>query len=132
MSASWELQKAIFATLDAALTVGVYSLGNVPDGLTGLFVVVGNSTMLANDTSETLGFEATITIDTWDNDPLSRGFNKLKPLMGEVYTALNRATFVIAGYTLVDIQAEYEQPFLDPDGVTTHGVQRFRAIISTN
>ena len=131
MSASWELQKAIYTTLEAALVQPVYSLGNVPQAFEGVYVVVGDSTLLPHDSDQQLGFECTIKVDTWDNDPNSRGFNQLKPLMGEVYNALNRATFTVTGYTLVDIQSEFEQPFLDPDGVTTHGVQRFRAILTT-
>jgi hypothetical protein len=131
MSASWELQKAIYGVLNAALTAPVYSLGNVPHNLKSVYAVVGDSTLVPHDSDLQLGFECTVKIDTWDNNPRSRGFGKLKPLMGEVYNALNRATFTVSGYTLVDIQAEYEQPMLDPDGVTTHGVQRFRAILTT-
>lgn len=131
MSAAWELQKAIYGVLDAALAEPVYSLGDVPDGFEGLYAVVGDSTLVPHDSALQLGFECTVKIDTWDNDPSSRGFGQLKPLMGSVYDALNRATFAISGYTLVDIQAEYEQPILDPDGVTAHGVQRFRALLTT-
>lgn len=131
MSAAWALQTSIYDALTAALTAPVHSLGDVPQKLEGVYVVIGDTTLLPHDTDLQLGFECTVKIDTWDNDPESRGFGKLKPLMGEVYSALNRATFPITGYTLVDIFSEFEQPFLDPDGVTTHGVQRFRVILTT-
>lgn len=131
MSAGWNLQKAIYAQLSAALSASVYSLGDVPENLTGLYAVVGDSTLTPHDSDAQLGFDVTVKIDTWDTNDNSRGFGELKPLMGEVYDALNRATFAVDEYTLVDIRQEYEQPFLDPDGVTTHGVQRFRAILTT-
>lgn len=130
MSADWELQKAVYSALDAALSVGVYSLGGVPQKLESLYVVIGNTTLIPHDTDGLTGFEVTIVIDSWDSDDTSEGFGKLKPLMGEIYTALNRVNLAVAGYNVLDCFFEFQNSMLDPDGVTTHGVQRFRAILA--
>jgi len=49
--------------------------------------------------------------------------------MKEVYNSLNRAEFIIDGYILIDIMQENETVLRDPDGITLHGVQRFRIIL---
>ena len=34
----------------------------------------------------------------------------------------------IAGYNVVDVCCEYQEAGVDPDGLTRHGVMRFRVI----
>ena len=126
MSAEALIDAAIFDALDAALTAPVYGAGNVPDNLEDRYVVIGNNTAIDWSTDGRTGFEMTVTIHTWDTIPTSRGFYNLKLLMGEVYITLSRANLTIYGYNVLELDYEFSESMLDPDGLTTHGVQRFR------
>lgn len=132
MSALWAVQEAVFAALDTGLVAPVYSLGNVPDNLATQYAVVGEATAEADDSDGRLGFSVVITVHSWDSDPDSHGFGRVKPLMNDVYTVLNRAALVVSGYTLTDSFFEFEQAMMDPDGLTAHGAQRFRVLLTTN
>lgn len=132
MSALWPVQEAVFAILDAALTVDVHSLGGVPDNLQAVHAVVGEASAEADDSDARLGFSVVTTVHTWDSDPNSHGFGQVKPLMKKVYDALNRVDLAVTGYTLVDCFFEFEQAMMDPDGLTAHGAQRFRVLLTTN
>ena len=127
MSAAWEVQKAIFAALDGNIAAPVFDA--VPENQTAPYIVIGDDTAVAFDADLQTGFDMTLTIHTWS---IYRGLKEVKTLMGEVYDLLNRATLAVSGYTVLDIVNEYGQPFLDGDGVTRHGVQRFRILLTKN
>lgn len=131
MSALWELQKAIFAELDGVISQPVFSVGNVPDNTEGVYAVIGEESATAHDADAQTGFEIAVTLHSWDSDPNSRGLKNVKVLMSEIYTQLNRADLSVAGYTVLDCFFEFEQAMIDPDGLTGHGVQRFRVILTT-
>jgi len=124
MSAELEVQKAIFSTLSAALSTTVYD--NVPDNAVAPYVVIGDDTFVQMDTDLIVGFEATITIHSWSK---YRGRAEVKTIMGNIYDALHRAEFTVQGYNLLGCDCEYSETFLESDGVTRHGVQRFRILI---
>jgi hypothetical protein len=89
-------------------------------------VTVGDDTTLDWDTDTSLGKEATITIHTWSR---YRGRTELKQIQGLVYNALHLVNLNVVGYDTVQCLSEFSETFLDPDGLTRHGVQRFRLII---
>jgi len=125
MSWEWELQVAIYTKLTADITPLVYSDGGVPDNVESLYVVIGNDTAIEWDTDGSTGFESTVTIHTWDTG--SSGSYKLcKELMGNIYDSLHRASLTVTGYDVVGIDQELSESFIDADGLTRHGVQRFR------
>ena len=129
MSIAWQLQIAIYGELDSALSDPVYSDGSVPDNTDDLYVVIGNDTHIEWDTDGETGFESTVTIHTWDTRSTVSGFGGIKPLMGSVYDALHRSTTLsITGYHMVGVDCEFQETFIDADGLTAHGVQRFRII----
>lgn len=132
MSASAELQKAVYVQLNGQLGgATVKSIGALPQNIEGGFVLVGDTTMVADDATEQLGFQATITIHSWYNLSDSEGLLPVLNLMGLIYNRLNRVQLVVSGYTLVDIFNEFEQAMIDSDDITAHGIQRFRAILTT-
>lgn len=132
MSALWEVQKAVYAALNGVLSVPVYSMGNAPDNIATTYTVIGEATSTADDSDQRLGFSVGVIVHTWDSDPNSRGFNQVEPVMGEIYDALNRVNLTFTGYTLTDCFFDYEQAIIDSDGLTAHGVQRFRVLLTTN
>jgi len=125
MSVEVEIQTAIFTRLNTGLTVPVFD--NVPDNQPKPYVVVGDDTVIEWDTDNNAGFEATITLHVWSDYP---GKAEVKTIQGEIYDLLHRAEFSVIGYNLINCSFEFGDTFLDVNGVTRHGVQRFRLILT--
>jgi hypothetical protein len=49
--------------------------------------------------------------------------------MDEAADILDRAALTAAGYTRIDCLGDFSEAMSDPDGVTKHGVQRYRMTI---
>lgn len=124
------IQTAIFAKLNADLNKPVYSMGAVPDNAIGQYVVIGADTHNEWDTDDEIGYESTVTIHAWDNDSNTRGFGAIKTLMGQINESLHRASLSVTGYNFIGCQFEFSDAFIDADGVTRHGVMRFRIFTS--
>ena len=129
MSAEAELQIAISNALSAGLSDPVFAWGDVPDNLDSLYVVIGDDTFIEYDTDGLTGFEATVVIHTWDTRSSNRSQIPLKNLKGEIYDLLHRAELVISGYNVITVEQEFSDNPRDPDGLTRHGVQRFRILM---
>lgn len=144
MGAEYQIQKAIFDKLvaDAPLiallaksTVNktkptIYD--NVPQVADSgkdadfPYVTIGEDTAFDWDTGTSVGKEATLTVHSWSRD---RGRKEVKEIQGAIYDALHLANLVVTGYTTVFIISEFSETLSDPDGITRHGIQRFRLII---
>lgn len=121
MSAQWELQKAIYSKLAGALSVSVFD--DVPQDEPAPYVTIGAATFADFSTDERTGFDCTYTIHVWSDN---EGTREAKQLQGDIYTALNRVELAVAGYTVLDPEFEFSDVLDDPNGITRHGVQRFR------
>jgi hypothetical protein len=121
------LQKAISdklvgaAGLTALVSTRIYDY--VPQAPTFPYVVFGDDTGTDWSTFGRLGEEVTITIHAWSRE---RGRKETKSIQSQIDAALNRQALTITGYTAVSCVREYQESFQDPDGITYHGVQRFR------
>lgn len=124
MSASLAIQESIYDILIASLSVPVYD--DVPDNAVMPYVVIGDDTVVEYDTDGKTGFDATLTIHTWSK---YRGRFEVKTIMGQIYTLLHRQDYDINEYNILGLDHEFEQTFLEADGVTRHGVQRFRLLL---
>ena len=49
--------------------------------------------------------------------------------MDRIHTLLHNGSVSVSGFNLIRLQFEFSDVMRDPDGVTRHGVMRFRAII---
>lgn len=121
MSAQWELQKSIYSALDAALSVPVYD--DVPQDAPAPYVTIGDATFVDFSAENRTGFECTQTIHVWSD---YEGTKEAKELQGAIYDALNRVELTVIGYTVLGPEFEFSNVLDDPNGVTHHGVQRFR------
>ncbi len=130
MGIAAELQVAIFNKLNNGLNVQVFSQGDAPDNLAAVYVTIGNDTHIPWDDDNLTGFESTLTIHIFDTTG-QRGYVNVKPLLGECYNLLHRGTIAINGFRLVGIDHEFEDTMIDADGLTPHGVQRYRVITET-
>ncbi len=126
----WPLQVGIRAALVAdgtliALVPAASILDHITQDSGFPYISIGETSAGPFDTKTEDGMEQSCTIHTWSR---IRGFDELKPIMGAIVDALDEAALTVTGHTLVLMRFEFSDTILDPDGVTRHGVQRFRAI----
>jgi hypothetical protein len=116
------------AIIDRLATVGTPVYDHVPQDTAFPYIVVGDDTSIPFDTDDSIGSETTCTIHVWSQ---YRGRKQVKDIMGAVYAALHRASFAITDGALIECASEFAESFLDPDGLTRHGVIRFRLIVES-
>lgn len=132
-----ELRVAVFAALKAyaplvALlaedpldaTAAVYD--HVPQDTAFPYLVVENPVGRDHDTDTTLGWDADLTIHAWSR---FRGQEEVEALQRETDDALNRTEPTIVDARIVTLHRIEHREILDEDGLTRHGIHRFRAII---
>jgi len=134
MSVATELQTWVFQTLShetTGLQVPVWD--NVPinpdtgETQSGWpFVTIGDDTLIPWDTDEDPGWEATLTLHIWSRYP---GRKEIKDLYGEIFTRLNRKAVQLNTHYMVDCTHDFFETFEDQDGITRHGVARFRVVL---
>lgn len=115
-----EIQMAIHAALQS-LGVDVYD--DVPQGATFPYVVIGEDDSIPFDTDDSTGFDTELTIHVWSR---YSGMKEVKDIMSDVYSTLNRRELSVSGAHVVDCIFQHQDVLLDPDGITRHGIIRFR------
>jgi hypothetical protein len=118
------LQKAVYERLSAVLDVPVYD--DVPENFKAPFVVIGDDVINEFDTDAESGFDVDVNISVYST---YRGREEVKKIQGEIYAALHRYPLVIQGYKYLGGDFEHANTFLESDGITRRGVQRFRSLI---
>jgi hypothetical protein len=89
------------------------------------YVVIGECTVVNADTDDMDGQEHVITLHTWSR---YRGKKEVKQIHAAIYAALHDAALTVTGYTAVYCFFESSEVFGDPDGLTQHGVSRYRVL----
>lgn len=127
---SWELQKAIFTALDGNVTgidsasVSVYD--DVPENTAYPYVILGEETSANSGTKSLDAIEHTLTLHVWSQ---YRGRREIKEIMQSVYSLLHNTAITVTGASLVNIRQEFNNTLMENDGITRHGVMRFRAVV---
>ena len=126
---SLELQKSIFNRLDGDSTLqnlvtDVYDF--VPENTAFPYVKVGEETSLDNGTKTLQGNEHTLVIHTFSQ---YRGSKEVKNIMSRIYALLHESSLSVSGASLVNLRFEFSDVIKENDGLTTHGLQRFRAVV---
>jgi hypothetical protein len=119
-----QIQKAVYTALVAALDVPVFD--NVPQNSPYPYVVVGDDTAVPWDTDDSLGTEATVTVHAWSQ---YRGRAEAKELLQQIYTALHRQDIAVENAVTIESIAEFQQTIVESDGLTRHGIIRFRITV---
>lgn len=125
-------QQIVFDRLTGNLGSGVTLFDTapfLPEGAPSTsfpYVVMGNDTSAPFDTDDTVGGVITVTLHFWSR---AEGFSQVKTIMQAAYDRLNRATLSKTGYSVLDCLHEFSEAMDDPDGVTKHGIQRYRLTI---
>lgn len=124
------LQTTIYSTLSSDNTLtstlgsGVYD--EVVEGATYPFVALGEETAIDYSTKNTNGGETTINVHIWSQ---YKGSKETKQIMDRIHDLLHDSNLSVTGFNLINLRFEFSDIMRDPDGVTRHGVMRFRAII---
>lgn len=126
---AWLLQVAIRQRLLNYVPVSskvsaVYD--HVPQDAEFPYIRIGEDTAIDFDTDSSVGTEHTIHIHVWSR---YRGKQEVKEIQQAVYDALQRHALPLPDLNLVSIDFEFSETVLDADGLTRHGVQRFRVLI---
>ena len=127
---SFALKSAIYTALnnDSTLTdthgAGVYD--DVPEGSGFPYVTMGEETAIDYGVKGTDGSEQTVNIHVWSQ---YRGSKEVKTIMDRIHTLLHDSSLSVSGFNLVNTRFEFMDILRDPDGITRHGVMRFRAVM---
>jgi hypothetical protein len=122
------LQSAIYTALNVpaittTLACGVYD--EVIEGNSYPFITLGEETAIDYSTNNLVGAETTINIHIWSR---YKGSKQTKEIMDKVHDLLHDVSLTVSGVNLINLRFEYSDIMRDPDGITRHGVMRFRAI----
>ena len=130
---SFALQQSIFTKISngtltdvsgTSITSKVFD--DVPEGTAYPYVVIGEETATNIGTKDNDANEHTLTIHVWSQ---YRGRKEIKNIMSQIYTILHNTDITVSGASLVNVRHEFEQTLLEADGITRHGVMRFRVVI---
>ena len=125
-------QESVYGALTASSTLQGL-IGNparvydsVPAVATYPYLTLGDVLVRDYDTKEQSGFEQTIVLHAYSR---YRGRQELKAIMQAAYDALHNASLTVTGATFVTCQFQQASTSLDNDGLTSHGVMRFRLVV---
>lgn len=134
MSASRALQKAVVAALKANATVSglvgarVYDMQ--PADAVYPFVSLGPSSFVPSDDECIEARDETLQIDVWSRD--NGLMHPCRAITDAVFAALHEVTLTLDDpYANVETNITLAQVFMDPDGLTAHGVVQVTAMIET-
>jgi len=128
----WEFQQALFTVLSGdsnlTTTLGASIYDDVPDhqAVTFPYVTIGEDTMLDYSTKDLVGSDVTVNLHVWSR---YRGSKEVKQVMDRVHTLLHDSNLTVTGRNLINLRSEFSDVLRDPDGITRHGVMRFRAVM---
>jgi hypothetical protein len=132
MAHSVNLQKAIYAALDAADIDGVTQIVDHPLTTTDdddfPFIQIGASQVIADDSggadgSGDEGKTEYIDLHSWSR---LRGQTQVKTIMGAIYDALHHQSLTVVGRSSAYCWLDDERVIDDRDGLTRHGIQTFK------
>ena len=125
------VQTAVYDALNgnSSLTSSVSGIYDfVPESTSFPYVKVGDQTMVEDGTKDKKGSDFTLMVHTFSR---YRGSKEIKEIMSLVYDILHESSLSISG-AMNNMRFEFSDIIKESDGLTTHGVQRFRTFVLTN
>jgi hypothetical protein len=114
---------ALLATWPSGTTPAIYD--HVPQEAAHPYVAIGDDASAEFDTDTSTGADTTLTIHVWSR---YRGRMETKEIQRELYNALHRHDLSVSGAHTVTCEWEYADSVVEEDGLTRHGVTRFRLL----
>jgi len=129
-SASWQLQQAVYGALagNAPLTAllgGLRIYDDVPHGAAYPFVTMGQTSSSDFGTGTEDGEEHILTLHVWS---AAGGRGEAQILIGAIRDTLHNAALGLAGHVLVNLRQQFSDIRREADGITIHGLVRYRAV----
>lgn len=90
------------------------------------YVVLYDAGFDNTDNSEGVRYDGTLNLHTWSD---SRDLSTIGNIQKAIFNALHNKDISISDYGLVELHQEFTTILRDPDGITMHGVQRFRIML---
>ena len=122
------LQEAIYSALNVSaltnLVTGIFD--SVPDDTTLPVVIIGSQSTNDSGTKNLDGREYIFNVDIYSN---YRGMKETKNIEKQVYSLLHEQSISVSGASFVNCRCEFTTDIAEDDGVTRHGVMRFRAFV---
>jgi hypothetical protein len=125
MTAQLPLYAAIYAALAAAPDIGAGIYDAAPQDAAYPHIEIGGGQ--AYDWSAVLmrGEETVVEIHAWSR---YRGYAEARTILGKIKDRLHEVALSLTGAVFVDMRFQDMDVFTDADGVTRHGIIRFRAL----
>lgn len=114
------IQRAVFARLDAELTVDVHD--HVPEAAQYPYVVVGEGTATPDNAHDRFGHDSTITLHVWST---YHGTSEALGIAGELIGLLDHSPLVVDELTTVAVRHQQTVTMRDPDADLRHVAVRF-------
>ena len=129
-SASWQLQQAVYGALSgnaplAALLGGPRVYDDVPHAAAYPFVTMGQTSSSDFGTATEDGEEHILSLHVWS---AAGGRGEAQVLMGAIRDILHNAALTLSGHTLVNLRQQFADIRREADGITIHGLVRYRAV----
>ena len=124
-NAVWNAQTAMYTALTGASVAGGRVYDHVPQDVTFPYVRIGESNAQPDDADLVDGTDELLTIHIWSR---YRGQKEIKQIMDAIHTVLHHQDLTVTGRTHAHTSVAGVQSFLDPDGLTQHGVMQIRIL----
>lgn len=122
----FNLQKAMYTTINNSDTISAEVYDDVPENAEYPYIVIGDDTTSDNGTKDLGGMTATVTMHIWSQ---YRGRKEVKQIMERLHVLLHNQDISVEGADLINCRQEFTSTVLDADGITRHGIMRFRVVV---
>lgn len=126
--AIWNAQTAVYAALTGASVASGRVYDHVPQDVTFPYVEIGESSAQPDDAVLVEGTDELLMIHVWSR---YRGQKECKEIMDAIHTVLHHQDLTVIGRTHAHTSIAGTRSFLDPDGLTRHGVIQVRILSHT-
>ena len=129
-AASWALQRSIYQALAGSsqltsLLGGERIYSNPPAAAEFPYITLGQTLNLDWSTGTEDGNEHSLTLHVWSRADSTAQVHEIIEVIRMV---LHNQLLALEDHYLVNLRHEFSEARLDPDGETTHGIVRYRAV----
>ena len=125
----FNLQSALYTALNVSAITDTLSCDVVDEPESNQsypFIAIGDDRADDYSTKDLDGADYQVNIGIWSQ---YKGAKECKQIMDKIHDLLHDSSISVSGFNLINMRLEYSDILRDPDGVTRHGVMRFRVII---
>jgi hypothetical protein len=129
-SSALALQNAVLSALTSsapliALLGAARVFDQTPSPAPYPYVTLGQTVSRTDDVDVTPTDTHTLTLHVWSR---ARGRVETQSIVETIRSALHDQPLALTGHALINLRHEFSEARRDPDGVTFHGIARFRAV----